>query len=1233
MAVALCSAGVLLAIASFTGVEWHLARQDDSKHQEERGDRERSERYMPIPGGEVDELDEMELDWHNRLTYPTGRFDPQWVRNAAVQDARIARAMPQGVQATSADQTNTTSTLDPSGFTALGPRPLRMTGCSGCFSYGLTEGRVNDIAIDPTTTTNGSIVAYLGSVGGGVWKTTSCCSSTTSWTPVTDDPLLATISIDTVTIDPGNHNTIYAGTGDLNFGSFSMGSQGILKSTDAGATWIVQGASVFGPGLPLTPGQFPQYQAVGKVRVDPRNSNNVVAGTKTGLYFSYDGGTNWTGPCTTNSFSAMRQDITGLALINNGISTRIIAAVGVRGFATTVQSNLNQNGANGIYAGTLPASGCPSNFGPITTNANGWTGVNATSGTAYVNSTTGNQAGRIDIAVAPSNSNYIYAQVQAITPNSNDGCGTTGCQLGAYRTTDGGTTWNQIPGSPGNSLTDCGGGAGDYPQNWYDQGLAVDPNNPDRVFFDTFDVWFWANGNAAWNDTSCGYSGGGVVHVDQHALAFVPGSSSILLAGNDGGVHGTINADAASATVDPTWFNMDGGINTIEFYSGDISGNFATSAAPQANGGAQDNGSMSVTFAGSPTGPVQWQTGKGGDGFYGRIDPVGTGTSLRFWQGNNSGHLHRCTNNCTASGASWIDRTGGWTGDTQSFILPYEIFKGDPNTPGNDCGPAGTTTGCGHLVVGTVRVWETITGAAAVPAWYVNSPANLTKQTLGNRSFINQLAFAQALQSTVIVGTNDGNVQIGRGLGTGSNQSTWVNVTGGNTVLPNRPILDVAFDPTTTTAPIGYAAVGGFSANTPTTPGHVFQVVCTTDCASFTWNDKTGNLPDIPVDSIIANPKFPEQVFAGTDWGLYYTDNITAPSPTWSRFDVGLPHSMIWDMQYDRGFSTLSVWTRGRGAYVWPLPLSPGATPTPTPGPTATATPIVTPTATPIATPTVTPGVTVTPTATPGTTPTPAAQTINLSTRMRVLTGDNVGIGGFIITGTAPKHVLLRAIGPSLAGSGVPDALADPVLELHGPTGFVTVTNDNWRSDQEAAIIATGIPPTNDLEAAIDATLIPGAYSGIVSGKNNTLGVGLIEVYDLSQAVPAKLANISTRAFVSIGDNVVIAGFILGNQSGADRVVVRGIGPSLSSAGVPDALANPTLELRDSNGALLASNNDWQDDPGQAAEISAAGLAPSNSFESAIAATLPPGLYSAVLAGMDDGTGVGLVEVYDRGGP
>ena len=183
---------------------------------------------------------------------------------------------------------------------------------------------------------------------------------------------------------------------------------------------------------------------------------------------------------------------------------------------------------------------------------------------------------------------------------------------------------------------------------------------------------------------------------------------------------------------------------------------------------------------------------------------------------------------------------------------------------------------------------------------------------------------------------------------------------------------------------------------------------------------------------------------------------------------------------------------------------------------------------------------------------------------MRVQTGDNVGIGGFIITGTAPKHVLLRAIGPSLTQFGVPDALADTVLELHGPNGFGTITNNNWRDTQEVAIQATGIAPTNDLESAIDATLAPGAYTAIVRGNGNTSGVALVEVYDLNQSAASKLANISTRAFVSTGDDIVIAGFVLGGNNGDDRIVVRGIGPSLTAVGVPNALANPTLELRDS---------------------------------------------------------------------
>ena len=303
--------------------------------------------------------------------------------------------------------------------------------------------------------------------------------------------------------------------------------------------------------------------------------------------------------------------------------------------------------------------------------------------------------------------------------------------------------------------------------------------------------------------------------------------------------------------------------------------------------------------------------------------------------------------------------------------------------------------------------------------------------------------------------------------------------------------------------------------------------------------------------------------------------------------------------------------------------LGPAPTPTPTASPTPTSSP--TPTASTTPTPTASP------TASPS--PTPVTHPTNLSTRMRVQTGDNIGIGGFIITGSNPKHVLIRGIGPFLTHFGVTHPLVDPVLELHGPGAFVTVMNDNWRDTQEAEIKATGLVPTNDFESAIDATLTPGAYTAIVSGKNNTVGVALVEVYDLDQTAPSKLGNLSTRAFVSTEDDIVIAGFILSNNNNSDRIVVRGLGPSLSGSGLSPVLTDPTLELRDSNGALLLANNDWQDNVAQAAAITTAGLAPSNAKEAAIAATLPPGLYTALLAGLNDGTGIGLVEIYDLGPP
>lgn len=256
-----------------------------------------------------------------------------------------------------------------------------------------------------------------------------------------------------------------------------------------------------------------------------------------------------------------------------------------------------------------------------------------------------------------------------------------------------------------------------------------------------------------------------------------------------------------------------------------------------------------------------------------------------------------------------------------------------------------------------------------------------------------------------------------------------------------------------------------------------------------------------------------------------------------------------------------------------------------------------------------------------------ATQLLNISTRMEVLTGDQVAIGGFIINGTGAKRVIIRGIGPSLTNFGVAGALPDPMLELHDSGGATIMTNDNWRDTQEAEIEATGLAPANDLESAIVLDLDPGAYTAILSGTNSTTGVGLVEIYDLDLTAGSHMANISTRGFVDTGDGVMIGGFIVGpTDAGETEVLLRAIGPSLGNFGVQDPLEDPVLELHDPQGTTIATNDDWQDT--QKDEIEATGLAPTDDRESAILQSFAPGPYTAIVMGTNDTTGVALVEAY-----
>jgi len=259
--------------------------------------------------------------------------------------------------------------------------------------------------------------------------------------------------------------------------------------------------------------------------------------------------------------------------------------------------------------------------------------------------------------------------------------------------------------------------------------------------------------------------------------------------------------------------------------------------------------------------------------------------------------------------------------------------------------------------------------------------------------------------------------------------------------------------------------------------------------------------------------------------------------------------------------------------------------------------------------------------------PAPVSKALNISTRVFVDTGEQVSIAGFMIAGGSSKRVLIRGLGPSLAANGVPSPLTDPVLSLMDQAGGVVTMNDNWRDSQEAEIIATGAPPSNDLESAVVTTLTPGNYTAVISSHDGTPGNGLVEVYDLDASdVATNLTNLSTRSFVAGGDNVMIGGIIVGNGNNP-VMVFRAIGPSLAASGVVNPLADPMLELHDGNGGLIASNDNWRDS--QMLAINGTLLAPMDDHESAIVAPfLAPGNYTVVVRGVGDASGVALVEAY-----
>lgn len=359
-----------------------------------------------------------------------------------------------------------------------------------------------------------------------------------------------------------------------------------------------------------------------------------------------------------------------------------------------------------------------------------------------------------------------------------------------------------------------------------------------------------------------------------------------------------------------------------------------------------------------------------------------------------------------------------------------------------------------------------------------------------------------------------------------------------------------------------------------------------------TWTDLTGNLATL-TDSVRAielsnrDAGFQGAVlYAGGAGGGVWQLSNPAVAGTWTVVAAGMPNVLVYGLRYDYTDSILAATTLGRGVFRISGTNTVGAV-------------------------------------------------ANVSTRLPVGTGENVLIEGFIVQGPAgsTKKIIVRALGPSLIPFGITDALANPTLEIRDANNASVATNNDWRTtqvgglitgDQVAEITASALPPTNDLESAIIASLVPGSYTAVVRGVGDTIGTGVVDAFDLSAASPAKLANIATRGFIQPGDRLMIAGFII--QNGPVRALIRAVGPSLAAFGVANALPDTTLQLRDQNGAIVLENDDWR--ATQEQELITTGLQPTDNLEAALVTTMQPGSYTAQVRGKNNASGVGVVQVY-----
>lgn len=814
---------------------------------------------------------------------------------------------------------------------------------------------------------------------------------------------------------------------------------------------------------------------------------------------------------------------------------------------------------------------------------------------------------RVLLAVANSGgANVVYA---AVIPG--------GILSNVFRSTDQGANWTPLgvptptihPGKQGSSHAALVGDpqnamtvyiSGDRQTDQTEDGSNGTAQFPNVLGANNYSAPVWRNVAGNWENLAANGANGTAPHADTRAMLF--DSDGNLLQSNDGGIFKLVNPNGTSPadmSGDRKWTSLNGDIRELETHNAvfdPVSKVFSC--------GAQDNG---INTQRATADPIFVQD-TSGDGARVEIDgdqKAHPGQSIRYDSSQNFGNFNRRTYGAdnkmvdqTTVGLMITAGEGQGQGlkafDKVLFLQPFVLNQIDPK----------------RMLVGTDFLYESMdrgdtltnlgsvgAGAAAMTikreSKLSDSHDNIWLNPDLRESSYHALQLSgdpdvpQSLQGVVGDDVNSGSAAMaygGRLNGTdfpdvfyaGSGTQIFHRVTVGNpmtklTTYPGALVRVLVMDP------FNYKRIFVLD-NT----GKVF----TSSDEGATWTELTANLGTLTADVRTLELSNPDasfakaSLYAGGLGGIWKMANPAAGA-TWASDSVGLPKQvLVYDLRCEPTSGVITAATLGRGIYAFSAPTSNS---------------------------------------------TPAPKLLNISTRMRVLEGEKALIGGFIITGSDQKKVLIRGLGPSLPVAG---QLADPNLELL--TGATSLAkNDNWKDTQQAEIAATTVPPPNELESAIVQTLAPAGYTAILRGNNGGTGVGLVEIFDLAASANSKLANISTRGFVDLGDFVMIGGVIIGGgPAGVNaKVLVRAIGPSLADAGVAGPLLDPTLELRDANAALVAQNDNWKDS--QEAEITATTIPPTNEAESALVQTLPPGNYTAIVRGKNEATGVALVELYN----